>query len=96
MGGKDIRLKENFRSLQNSVGFVNYLFGQLMGDERENDFEVIYEPINVGRTDNMEGVVEFILGQKDSEHANEFTLLAQHIKNIVNVKGEDALNQQKQ
>lgn len=94
MGGKDIRLKENFRSLQNSVGFVNYLFGRLMGDERENDFEVIYEPINVGRTDKMDGVVEFILGQKNSEHANEFTLLAQHIKNIVNVRGEDSLNQQ--
>lgn len=93
LGGKDIRLKENFRSLQNSVGFVNYLFGRLMGDEKENDFEVIYEPINVGRTDKGDGVVEFILGQKDSEHANEFTLLAQHIKNIVNVRGEDSLNQ---
>ncbi len=82
-GGKDIHLKENFRSLQNSVGFVNYLFARLMGDEKENDFEVIYEPLNVGKTDNEEGVVEIILGQKDSEHANEFTLLAQYIKDIV-------------
>ncbi len=93
-GGKDIHLKENFRSLQNSVGFVNYLFGRLMGNEKENDFEVTYEPLNVGKTDKMDGVVEFILGQKDSEHANEFTLLAQHIKNIVNVWGEDSHNQQ--
>ncbi len=87
MGGKDIHLKENFRSLQNSVGFANYLFARLMGDEKENDFEVIYEPLNVGKTDNEEGVVEFILGQKDSDTANalniESTLLAQHIKNIV-------------
>ena len=87
MGGKDIHLKENFRSLQNSVGFVNYLFARLMGDEKENDFEVIYEPLNVGKTDNEEGVVEIILGQKDSDTANalniESTLLAQHIKHIV-------------
>ncbi|MYB65551.1 AAA family ATPase, partial [Candidatus Poribacteria bacterium] len=87
MGGKDIHLKENFRSLQNSVGFANYLFARLMGDEKENDFEVIYEPLNVGKTDNEEGVVEIILGQKDSDTANalniESTLLAQHIKHIV-------------
>ena len=87
MDGKDIHLKENFRSLQNSVGFANYLFARLMGDEKENDFEVIYEPLNVGKTDNEEGVVEFIFGQKDSDTANalniESTLLAQHIKNIV-------------
>lgn len=88
-GGKDIRLKENFRSLQNSVGFVNYLFARLMGDEKENDFEVIYDPLNVGKTDNEEGVVEIILGQKDSEHANEFTLLAQYIKDIVSVGVSD-------
>lgn len=94
MGGRDIRLKENFRSLKNSVGFVNYLFGRVMGNEKENDFEVIYEPINVGKTDKGDGVVEFILGQKGSEDANEFTLLAQHIKNIVNVRGEDSHNEQ--
>ncbi len=88
MGGKDIHLKENFRSLQNSVGFVNYLFGRLMGDEKENDFEVIYEPLNVGKLDNAEGVVEIILGQKDSDNADEYKLLAQHIKNIVSVGNE--------
>lgn len=81
--GKDIKLTENFRSLQNSVGFVNYLFTELMGNEKESDFEVTYEPLNVAKLDNTEGVVEIILGQKDSEMANEYTLIAQHILNLV-------------
>ena len=98
MGGIDIHLKENFRSLQNSVGFVNYLFARLMGNEKENDFEVLYEPLNVGKTDNEDGVVEVILGQKDSDNANalntESTLLAQHIKHIVNERGVDPNHKQ--
>ena len=94
LGGEDIHLKENFRSLQNSVGFINHFFGRLMRDEKENDFEVSYEPLNAGKHDNAEGVVEIILGQKNSDNANEFTLLAQHIKHIVSESDTDSLNQQ--
>lgn len=83
--GKEIQLTENFRSLQNSVGFVNYLFTELMGNEKESDFEVTYEPLNVAKSERTNGVVEIILGQKDSEIANEYTLIAQHIQNLVKV-----------
>ena len=35
-GGADIRLTENFRSLRDTVGFVNYFFNHLMGDGKRD------------------------------------------------------------
>ena len=40
MAGENIQLQENFRSLRDTVGFVNYFFKRLMGDGTENEFEV--------------------------------------------------------
>ena len=88
--GEDIQLSENFRSLQNCVGFVNYLFEQVMGDGKKSEFEVAYEPLNVAITEKTEGVVEIILGEKESEKGNEYTLIAQHIQNLVKGSEGDA------
>ena len=62
------------------MGFVNYFFKRLMGDGTENEFEVQFEPLTQARTSNGNGAVEILLGQKDDEPINEYTLIAQHIK----------------
>ncbi len=80
--GKDIRLTENFRSLRDPVGFVNYFFHHLMGDGRENDFEVEYEALTQARPAETNGAVEILLGKQGEDSADEYTLIAQHIKNI--------------
>ncbi len=81
-GGEDIPLKENFRSLKDTVGFVNYFFDGLMGDGTETEFEVPFESLIKARSVNADGAIDIILGKKDDETANEYTLIAQHIKNM--------------
>ena len=80
--GEDIPLKENFRSLQDTVGFVNHFFEHLMGDETEAEFEVPFESLIKARTVDANGAIDIILGKKDDETANEYTLIAHHIKNM--------------
>ena len=82
-GGLDISLTENFRSLRDNVGFVNYLFERLMGDGTETEYEVPYESLAKARRVDANGSVEIIIGQNDNEDANEYTLIAQHIKKMV-------------
>ena len=81
-GGKDIRLTENFRSLRDPVGFVNYFFNHLMGDGSENDFEVEYEALTQARPAETNGAVEILLGKQGEASADEYTLIARHIKNM--------------
>ena len=81
-GGRDIRLTENFRSLRDPVGFVNYFFNHLMGDGSENDFEVEYEALTQARPAETNGAVEILLGKQGKDSADEYTLIAQHIKNM--------------
>ena len=80
--GRDIRLTENFRSLRDTVGFVNYFFNRLMGDGNENEFEVEYEALTQARPVKTNGAVEILLGKQDEDLADEYTLIAQHIKNM--------------
>ena len=81
--GENIQLQENFRSLRDTVGFVNYFFKRLMGDGTENEFEVQFEPLTQARASNGNGAVEILLGQKGDEPINEYTLIAQHIKKMI-------------
>lgn len=78
----DIRLTENFRSLRDPVGFVNYFFNHLMGDGNENEFEVEYEALTQARPVQTNGAVEILLGKQGEDSADEYTLIAQHIKNM--------------
>ena len=80
--GIDISLSENFRTLRDPVGFTNYFFDHLMGDGSENEFEVPYETLTEARQSDIDGNVDIILGKKDDETANEYALIAQHIKNM--------------
>ena len=81
-GGEDISLKENFRSLRDTVGFVNHFFQHLMGNETETEFEVPFESLIKARSVDANGVIDIILGEKGDAAANEYTLIAQHIKNM--------------
>lgn len=81
-GGDDIRLTENFRSLRDTVGFVNYFFNHLMGDGKETEFEVEYEALTQARHVKINGAVEILLGKQGEDAADEYTLIAQHIKNM--------------
>lgn len=78
----DIRLTENFRSLRDPVGFVNYFFNHLMRDGNENEFEVEYEALTQARPVKTNGAVEILLGKQGEDSADEYTLIAQHIKNM--------------
>ena len=94
-GGKDIPLKENFRSLHNVIEFVNYFFDGLMGNGDESDFEVPYESLIKARGTSTNGAVQMLLGKQGDETANEYALIAQHIKSMrirkesVSVRGEN-------
>ena len=79
---RDIRLTENFRSLRDTVGFVNYFFDHLMGDGQENEFEVEYEALTQARPVKTNGAVEILIGKQDEDSADEYTLIARHIKNM--------------
>ena len=81
--GQNILLQENFRSLRDNVGFVNCFFERLMKDGTETEYEVPYESLTNARIAKANGTIEIILGQRDNEAANEYTLIAQHIKNMV-------------
>jgi len=81
-GGDDIRLTENFRSLRDTVGFVNYFFNHLMGDGKETEFEVEYEALTQARPVNTNGSVEILLGKQDEGLADEYSLIAHHIKSM--------------
>ena len=83
----DIRLTENFRSLRDPVGFVNYFFNHLMGDGNENEFEVEYEALTQARPVKINGAVEILLGKQGEDSADEYTLIAQHIKNMTRNEG---------
>ena len=85
--GLDIFLTENFRSLRDPIGFVNYFFNALMGDGSENEFEVPYEALTQARPVKANGGIEILLGRQVDEAANESKLIAQHIKNM-KVNGE--------
>ena len=78
--GLDISLTENFRSLRDPVGFINYFFNTLMGDGTESEFEVKYEALTQARPVNANGGIEILLGRQGDEAANEYALIAQHIK----------------
>ena len=78
--GLDISLTENFRSLRDPVGFINYFFNALMGDGTESEFEVKYEALTQARPVNANGGIEILLGRQGDEAANEYALIAQHIK----------------
>ena len=80
--GLSISLTENFRSLRDTVGFVNYFFYRLMGDGKETEFEVEYEPLTQARPVNGNGAVEILIGQQGDTAANEYTLIAQRIKHM--------------
>ena len=84
--GRDIRLTENFRSLRDTVGFVNYFFDHLMADGEENEFEVEYEALTQARPVKTNGAVEILIGKQDEDSADEYRLIAQHIKNMRNSK----------
>ncbi len=81
--GMDIQLTENFRSLRDTVGFVNHFFHSLMGNGSKNEFEVEYEPLTLARTSDGEGTVEIILGQQDNEATNESVIIAHHINKMI-------------
>ena len=81
-GGADIRLTENFRSLRDTVGFVNCFFNHLMGDGKETEFEVAYEALTQARPVPANGRVEILLGNQDDALADEYALIAHHIKSM--------------
>ena len=80
--GLAISLKENFRSLRGLIGFTNHFFGHLMGDASEHEFEVPYEPLINARPIKANGDIEILLGKKRDEAANEYAIIAHHIKNM--------------
>ena len=81
-GGCDIALTENFRSLNDLIAFTNFFFHRLMGDGNETEFEVPFQSLTRARSVNASGGVEILHGQQGDEVANEYTLIAQHIKNM--------------
>ena len=81
-GGEDISLTENFRSLRDPVGFVNYFFNSLMGDGSDSEFAVQFEPLTQARPINADGGIEILFGKQGDEAADEYKLIAQHIKNM--------------
>ena len=80
--GLDISLTENFRSLRDSVGFINYFFNALMGDGTESEFDVKYEALTQARSVNANGGIEILLGRQGDKAANEYTLIAKRIKDM--------------
>ena len=51
-----------------------------MGDGTESEFEVKYEALTQARPVNANGGIEILLGRQGDEAANEYALIAQHIK----------------
>ena len=80
--GRDISLAENFRSLRDTIGFVNYFFDRLMTDGTDTEFEVPYGHLTLARSADANGTVEILLGKQGEDTADEYTLIAHHIKNL--------------
>ena len=78
-----LHLAENFRLLSNLIAFVNLLFEQIMGYELENEFEVRYDPLIKGRSNNASGNIELLLG---SETQNEHQLIAARIHHMIDME----------
>ena len=87
-GGEDISLTENFRSLRDVIGFVNYFFKHLMGPGKENDFEVEYEALTQARHAKTDGAIEILIGQAGDASANEYELIAQRIQSMLSDQKE--------
>lgn len=85
-GGEKIQLSENFRSLRNPLAFTNYFFKRLMGEKTESEYEVEFKPLTNARKSNSNGVIEILLGDKRNDANNEYTLIAQHIRNMIDNK----------
>ncbi len=68
--GEEIYLSESFRLLRSIAGFVNYVFGKIMG-ERISIHEVNYNPIVVGRNEDDDGYIEMLLVQVEDEAKEE-------------------------
>ena len=81
--GEKIILSENFRSLRNPLAFTNFFFDQLMGEGVEAEYEVEFESLTKARNSNSNGIVEILLGDKRNDASNEYTLIAQHINNLI-------------
>ena len=79
----NLHLAENFRLLSNLIAFVNLLFERIMGYELENEFEVRYDPLIKGRSNNASGNVELLLG---SEAQSEHQLIAARIHHMIDTK----------
>ena len=69
--GEAIGLRENFRSLQDVIGFVNLFFQRLMGNGDESEFEVPYESLIRARPDEAAGAVEIILSDNNTEQGGD-------------------------
>ncbi|MCG9128408.1 UvrD-helicase domain-containing protein [Candidatus Poribacteria bacterium] len=82
LDGEVISLQENYRSLRDVVGFVNYFFERQFTGELENDYEVNYEPLNKARDANGNGSVEISL-HKDENEVSESVLIAQKIQDLI-------------
>ncbi|RKU28696.1 hypothetical protein C6497_08010 [Candidatus Poribacteria bacterium] len=85
LDGEDISLQENYRSLRDVVGFVNSIFKRQDGDQLENEFDVIYEPLHKARSADGNGSVEIILRQEEYD-ISESDLIAQKIKSMIDSK----------
>ena len=85
--GEVISLQENYRSLRDVVGFVNYFFDRQFQEVLENEFDVRYEPLNKARGAAGNGSVEIILRQEDDE-VPESVFIAQKIKSMIDSKEE--------
>ncbi len=68
--GEEIYLGESFRLLKGIAGFVNHVFGRIMG-ERISVHEVEYKPIVVGREVDDDGVVEILVVKKDDNRGSK-------------------------
>ena len=95
-GGESISLAENFRSVRDVIGVVNYFFSHLMGAGKDSEFEVEYEALTQARHARTDGAIEILIGQDGDASVNECELIAQRIHNMianeeetVRVRGED-------
>ena len=68
--------------MRDTVGFVNYIFYRLMGDGKETEFDVEYESLTQARPVNGNGAIEILIGKQGDDTANEYTLIAERIKNM--------------
>ena len=80
--GRSIDFTENFRSLRDVIGLVNTTFEGLMGEGKDNEFEVKYTPLTLARPDTGNGGVEILVEAAGEGAPSESTLIAQRIRNM--------------